>query len=290
MAVNASKKGADNMARLAPPRVMGLGDAIKHQAKPCHIHSIAGDAGDAIGAGAIDWWHSGETAIPYDDAVALMEAQAHAIRAGSAREAIWLLEHQPVYTGGRSSQPKDLHLATTATTNPTPAMHAGIPIRHSNRGGQWTYHAPGQRVVYIMLDVLRYGGDVRAFVRGIETWGIATLAQFGIKGVRRPGLPGIWVENQARGTMDKIIAIGIRLTRWVSWHGMAINVRPEVLAGFAGIVPCGVRDGGVTCLGDLMADSDKESGGEGDNSLLMQQLDTALMASFAESLGRLARP
>lgn len=284
MAVNASKKETHPVSPL-----MGLGDAMKHR---CHIDSVAGDVG------GVDWWHSGETAIPYDHALAVMEAQARAIRTGSAREAIWLLEHQPVYTGGRSSQAKDLHLATTDTdtTNTMPAdIATPIPIRQSNRGGQWTYHAPGQRVVYIMLDVLRYGGDVRAFVRGIEAWGIATLAQFGVSGVRRPGLPGIWVENQGRGGMDKIIAIGIRLTRWVSWHGMAINVRPEVLAGFAGIVPCGVRDGGVTCLGDLISDNDSDSEnstgeGGGDSALLMQQLDTALMASFAESLGRLARP
>lgn len=264
----ASKKLVADMP--SPPRmppVPGLAEAAQAWGVACRIRQHPAAPANT----GINWWHSDGNGVAYDDAVQLMEAQVRAIRNGSGGEAVWLLQHQPVYTGGRSADSGDV-LATTSLA----------PIRHSNRGGQWTYHAPGQRVIYIMLDVAKYGHDVRAFVRAIEEWGIVALASFGIKGRRRSGLPGIWLAKSGDGKddeLEKIAAIGIRLSRWVSYHGMAINVSDEVLAGFAGIVPCGVADAGVTSLSRTT--HNKNSTG------LMQQLDTALMASFAHTIGRL---
>ena len=176
---------------------------------------------------------------PYEPLLAEMQACATAIRQNAAAEAVWLLEHEAVYTGGTSAKPHDLL---------TPG---NVPISHVGRGGQWTWHGPGQRVAYVMLDLSRRGQDVRALVHGLESWIIASLAAFDIAGQRRDGLPGIWVKNgKSNSGFDKIAAIGIRISRWVSWHGIAINLDPD-LAAFDAIVPCGVHDGGVTSFADL---------------------------------------
>ena len=187
---------------------------------------------------------------PYPQAVAAMEARAAAIAAGQADEAVWLVEHPPLYTAGTSAQPADLL---------TPDRFA---VFESGRGGQYTYHGPGQRVAYVMLDLKRRRPDVRAFVVALEDWLIATLWAFHVRGERREDRVGVWVRRPERGAdaEDKIAAIGIRLRRWVSFHGISLNVEPD-LTHFSGIVPCGVRDHGVTSLVDLglpvtMADAD----------------------------------
>ena len=176
---------------------------------------------------------------PYGPVIEGMQAHVGAIRQAGASEAIWLLEHAPVYTGGTSARKADL-----LTPGNVPTITVG-------RGGQWTWHGPGQRVVYVMLDLVKRGQDVRALVQALEGWIIACLDDFGIAGDRRPGLPGIWVAagNSASG-YDKVAAIGIRISRWVSWHGLAINLDPDLTA-FDAIVPCGVNDGGVTSLARL---------------------------------------
>lgn len=200
-------------------------------------------------------WITSEGLTGYEAAVAAMERRAEAIRAGHADEAIWLVEHPPLYTAGTSARPEDL-------TDPD-----RFPVHHTRRGGQFTYHGPGQRVAYAMLDVARRGHDVRRFVRDLEDWVIATLAEFNVKGERREGRVGVWVTRPEKPPLpdgtprdDKIAAIGIRIRRWVSFHGLSINVDPD-LSHFEGIVPCGVRGHGVTSLVDLglpvtMADVD----------------------------------
>lgn len=191
----------------------------------------------------------------YAETLAAMEARVAAIQQGQAPEAIWLLEHPPLYTAGTSAKPADL-------VDP-----GRFPVHPVGRGGQYTYHGPGQRVLYVMLDVGRREKDVRCFVRHLENWVIAALAEFNVKGEIRPGRVGVWVTRPdkprlADGTLaeDKIAAIGIKLRRWVSFHGISINVEPD-LSHFSGIVPCGIRDHGVTSLVDLglpvtMADLD----------------------------------
>ncbi len=198
---------------------------------------------------------------PYLETVAAMEARAAAIAEGRADEAIWLLEHPPLYTAGTSAKPADL-------TDPD-----RFPVYPAGRGGQYTYHGPGQRVIYCMLDVGKRGRDVRCFVRDLERWVIATLAEFNVRGEIRPGRVGVWVTRPDRPgpdgkpTEDKIAAIGIKLRRWVSFHGISINVEPD-LSHFEGIVPCGIRDHGVTSLVDLGL------------PVTMADLDAALMATF----------
>lgn len=181
----------------------------------------------------------------YAATLAAMETRAEAIARGEAAEAIWLLEHPPLYTAGTSARPEDL-------TDP-----GRFPVHQVGRGGQYTYHGPGQRVVYVMLDVGARGRDVRCFVRAMENWVIAALAEFNVRGEIRPGRVGVWVTRPDRpatpdGTMaeDKIAAIGVKLRRWISFHGISINVEPD-LSHFSGIVPCGIRDHGVTSLVDL---------------------------------------
>ena len=200
-------------------------------------------------------WITSEGLTDYRAAEAFMEARAEAIARGTAPEAIWLVEHPPLYTAGTSANPADLV---------DPERFEVFPTR---RGGQYTYHGPGQRVVYVMLDVGARGRDVRAFVRSLEAWVIATLAEFGVKGEIREGRVGVWVTRPEKPPApdgspreDKIAAIGIRLRRWVSFHGLSINVEPD-LDHFSGIVPCGIREHGVTSLADLglpveMADVD----------------------------------
>lgn len=207
-------------------------------------------------------WIFSENPVPYAEALAFMEARVAAIAAGTAGEALWFLEHPPLYTAGTSARPEDL-------TDPD-----RFPVFVAGRGGQYTYHGPGQRVVYVMLDLNRRGRDVRCFVRALERWVIAALAEFGVTGHIREGRVGVWVERPEKGRAadgtpreDKIAAIGVKLRRWVSFHGISINVEPD-LEHFSGIVPCGIREHGVTSLVDLGL------------PVSMDDLDAALRASF----------
>jgi lipoyl(octanoyl) transferase len=186
-------------------------------------------------------WRLGEGLIPYDEALAVMEQRAGEIAAGTAPELAWLIEHPPLYTAGTSAKPTDL-------------IEARFPVHQTGRGGQFTYHGPGQRVAYLMLDLRHRGSDVRRYVATLEEWMIRTLAAFNIRGERREDRVGVWVRRPEKGEdrEDKIAAIGIRVKRWVSLHGVALNVEPE-LSHFQGIVPCGVSGQryGVTSLVDL---------------------------------------
>lgn len=198
----------------------------------------------------------------YRTAEAWMEARASAIAAGEAEECIWLVEHPPLYTAGTSAKAEDL-------TEPD-----RFPVYPTRRGGQYTYHGPGQRVAYVMLNVAARGRDVRCFVRQLENWVIATLDQFNLRGEIRPGRVGVWVQRPEKPAQvdgspaeDKIAAIGIRLRKWVSFHGISINVEPN-LSHFGGIVPCGIADHGVTSLVDLGL------------PVTMDDVDLALRATF----------
>lgn len=210
---------------------------------------------------AVDWRTSAEP-VAYPEALAFMEARAKAIAEGEAGELVWLLEHPPLYTAGTSAKPADL------------VAPDRFPVYAAGRGGQYTYHGPGQRVAYVMLDVRRRGGDVRAFVRDLEGWLIDTLAVFGVVGERRADRVGVWVRRPERGPEieDKIAAIGIRLRRWISFHGISLNVAPD-LEHFSGIVPCGVTQHGVTSLADLGVRAS------------MSDVDRALRAAFERRFG-----
>ena len=190
-----------------------------------------------------------------------MEDRVAAVRDGTERELIWLLEHPPLYTAGTSARAEDL-LAPNQ-----------FPVHRSGRGGQYTYHGPGQRIVYVMLDLRRRGADIRCFVHDLEEWVIQALARFSVTGERREGRVGIWVDRGS-GREDKIAAIGMRVRRWVSYHGISINVEPD-LSHYAGIVPCGIGEQhlGVTSLVDL------------GYPVTMADLDAALMATFGEVFG-----
>jgi lipoyl(octanoyl) transferase len=211
-------------------------------------------------------WLRSPGVVAYPAAVAAMEAHADAVSRGEAPELIWLIEHPPLYTAGTSAREADLLDA------------GGLPVYRTGRGGQFTFHGPGQRVVYLMLDLSRRGRDVRAFVRAIEAWLIESLALLGVAGACRAGRTGIWVPRPelGEGREDKIAAIGIRVRRWVSLHGLSVNVDPD-LARFAGIVPCGVRDQGVTSLAAL----GRQAG--------MAELDRALLATFSRHFGGVAK-
>ena len=192
-------------------------------------------------------WQTAAAPVPYPVAIEAMRTQVAAIRAGAAPERVWLLEHPSLFTAGTSARPQDLF-------NPL-----GFPAYEAGRGGQWTYHGPGQRVAYVMLDLQRPHGavparDVRAFVAGLEAWLIRTLAEFGVRGELRTGRVGVWVADPATGGDRKIAALGVRLTRWVSWHGVSLNIDPD-LGHFDGIVPCGIREHGVTSLRALGVDA-----------------------------------
>ena len=210
-------------------------------------------------------WEIADGFTPYPEAIASMEASIRAIRAGEAAERVWFVEHPPLYTAGSSAKPEDLEDATR------------FPTFAAGRGGQWTYHGPGQRVAYVMLDLDRPHGtvparDLRAYVQGLEEWLILTLDCFNIRGERRAGRVGIWVDDRAAGTEAKIAAIGVRVTRWVTWHGVAVNLEPA-LDHFAGIVPCGIREYGVTSLHALGI------------VVSMAELDAALAASWVRVFG-----
>jgi lipoyl(octanoyl) transferase len=201
-------------------------------------------------------WQVSERPVDYAPAVEAMEARVEAIRAGAAPELVWLLEHPPLYTAGTSARVSDLL---------EPQL---LPVHRTGRGGQYTYHGPGQRVGYVMLDLRRRGADVRAYVQGLEEWLIRTLAGFGVKGERRTGRVGIWVA-EAGGRESKIAAIGVRIRHWVTLHGIALNVDPD-LGHYRGIVPCGISEHGVTSLARLGVRPD------------MPAVDRALRESFAE--------
>jgi lipoyl(octanoyl) transferase len=214
------------------------------------------------GVGTVEWQVS-ESPVPYPDAVAAMEARVAAIAARQAPELVWLLEHPPLYTSGTSGNAADL-------------LDARFPIFATGRGGQLTYHGPRQRVAYVMLDLKRRQPDVRAYVAGLEEWIIRSLAALEVKGERREHRVGVWVRRPDKGPgfEDKIAAIGVRLRRWVSFHGVAVNVAPD-LTHFAGIVPCGVADPrfGVTSLADL------------GHAATMVDVDAALRPAFEEVFG-----
>ena len=208
-------------------------------------------------------WRTEPGLLAYPAALASMQARTAAIRAGTAAELVWLVEHPPLYTAGTSADPADL-------ANPD-----GLPVFAAGRGGQWTYHGPGQRTAYVLLDLARPHGrvpprDIKAFVGALEEWLIRALARLGVRGERREGRVGIWVARD--GTEEKIAAIGVRLTRWVSWHGVALNVAPD-LTHFAGIVPCGIRDHGVTSLAALGVPA------------TLPEADAALRAAWPEAFG-----
>ncbi len=210
-------------------------------------------------------WAVSRAPVSYPAATAFMEARAAEIRAGAAGELVWLLEHPPLFTGGTSAKPEDLF-------NPQ-----GFPVFKSSRGGQYTYHGPGQRVAYAMLDLERRGKDIRAFVNALETWLIDALAVFNVKGERRDGRVGVWVDRTRPGGArreDKIAAIGVRVRRWVSFHGISLNVEPD-LSHFGGITPCGINEPGlgVASLVDLGL------------PVVMEEVDAALKGAFEEVFG-----
>ena len=214
------------------------GDKARHNGYPMGMNGQ-----DLHNTRAPATWVVAQDRVDYEDAVAAMHARVAAIYDGTASECVWLLEHPPLFTAGVSAKPNDLR---------APDM---FPVYKSERGGEYTYHGPGQRVAYLMLDLRTRGRDLRAFVRDVEQWVIDTLAAFNVKGERREGRVGVWVDRTRPGgplREDKIAAIGIRVRRWVSFHGVSINVEPE-LDHFGGIVPCGISDQGlgVTSLVDL---------------------------------------
>lgn len=210
---------------------------------------------------AVEWAVS-STHVPYEAAVAAMEARVAAIAAGEAGEMVWLLEHPPLYTAGVSARDGDL-------------LDAGrFPVHRTGRGGQFTYHGPGQRVAYVMLDLTARGRDVRAFVRNLEQWLIGGLDAFGVRADVREGRVGVWVERKGPGWSreDKIAAIGVKVRKWVSFHGISLNVEPD-LDHFGGIVPCGIQEHGVTSLVDLGVPA------------TMDEADAALKTAFRARFG-----
>lgn len=216
-------------------------------------------------------WIMAHAPVGYAEALEFMEDRVAQIAAGRADEAVWLLEHPPLYTAGTSARPEDL-------TDPD-----RFPVFEAGRGGQYTYHGPGQRVAYVMLDLNRRDRDVRKFVCALEDWVIATLADFNVRGERRAGRVGVWVTRPDKapnpdGSVreDKIAAIGVKLRRWISFHGISINLEPD-LSHFEGIVPCGIREHGVTSLVDLGL------------PVTMADLDAALVSRFDEIFGDLTK-
>lgn len=208
-------------------------------------------------------WRISEAPVPYPEALASMEARVADIRAGRASELVWLLEHPPLYTAGTSARPQDL------------LQPMRFPVHVAGRGGQYTYHGPGQRVAYVMLDLRARRQDVRRFVSDLEEWVIRTLGRFNVKGERRADRVGVWVARPGRE--DKIAAIGVRIRHWVSFHGISINVEPD-LSHYDGIVPCGIANHGVTSLVDLGL------------PVTMTDLDVALAETFDEVFGAPVRP
>ena len=230
-------------------------------------NDLAGDAPESHllpGVETIDdiEWRASERRVPYEEALAFMEGRAAAIREGVAPECIWLLEHPPLFTAGTSADPSEL-------TNP---QH--FPVYEAGRGGRYTYHGPGQRVGYVMLDLERRGKDIRCFVHALEGWVIDALGDLGVSAHRADGRIGIWVGEGREEA--KIGALGVRVKRWVTLHGFAINVTPD-LSHFGGIVPCGISEFGVTSLAEL------------GKQMSLTRVDAALKGSFPSFLKRLER-
>ena len=215
---------------------------------------------------AIVDWAISDTPVPYETAIAVMEDRIERIAAGTAPELIWLLEHPPIYTAGTSARLTDL------------LQPDRFPVYETGRGGQYTYHGPGQRIAYVMLDLRVRGRDVRSLITLLEDWIISTLATFNVKGEVRADRVGVWVRRPEQGedAEDKIAAIGLRLRRWISFHGLSLNVEPD-LEHFSGIVPCGVSRHGVTSLADLGL------------ILSMTDVDMALEAAFERVVGPMRR-
>ena len=209
-------------------------------------------------------WRISDVPVAYPESLAFMETRIAQVRHGSAPECVWLLEHPPLYTAGASADPREL-------LDPE-----RFPVFHAGRGGRYTYHGPGQRIAYVMLDLDHRGRDIRAFVGRLEEWAIVALARVGVRGVRRPGHIGVWVDLGAHGGRPgedaKIAAIGVRVRRWVSYHGLAINVDPD-LSHFDGIVPCGIADRRTTSLLDLGI------------TATTADVDSALMGTFGSVFG-----
>jgi len=209
-------------------------------------------------------WNISDALVEYERAVAEMERRVAAIRAGTAPELVWLLEHPPLYTAGTSARDADL------------LEPGSLPVHRTGRGGQYTYHGPGQRVAYVLLDLKRRGTDVRCFVAGLEEWMIRTLARFNVRGERRAGRVGIWID-EGGGRESKIAAIGVRVRQWVTYHCVALNVDPD-LAHYRGIVACGIREHGVTSLAAQGI------------AVGMAEVDAALKASFEPAFAATCRP
>jgi len=212
-------------------------------------------------------WRIADAPVPYEQAIAEMELRIAAIRDGTASELVWLLEHPPLYTAGTSARPQDL-------LDPS-----RLPVHRTGRGGQYTYHGPGQRIAYVMLDLEKWGRDVRCHVWQLEEWVIATLARFNVRGERRDGRVGVWIAGrpgEQGGREEKIAAIGVRVRRWVTYHGLALNVDPD-LKNYRGIVPCGIDPAlsghGVTSLARLGITAS------------IAEVDIALRATFGEVFG-----
>lgn len=208
-------------------------------------------------------WEVASALVPYPEALADMESRAAAIAVGAAEERVWLLEHPPLYTAGTSAKPADL------------LSPDRFPVFAAGRGGQYTYHGPGQRVAYVQLDLSRRGKDIRCYVSALEQWIIRSLADFGVAGEVRTGRVGVWVAGPD-GQENKIAALGVRVRKWVTLHGISINVSPD-LSHFSGIIPCGIRQQGVTSMASLGA------------SGTMADLDASLMRHFPSVLERLAK-
>jgi len=240
---------------------------------PAPTRPLAGGRGSVDFAGMTQpEWCISDGPVPYLEALQTMEARVAGIRAGRERELVWLLEHPPLYTAGTSARPVDL------------LQPARFPVHIAGRGGQYTYHGPGQRVVYVMLDLRARGCDVRRFVSSLEDWTMRSLARFGVTAERRDGRVGVWVTRpdkpplpDGRPREDKIAAIGVRIRHWVSFHGLSINVEPD-LSHYGGIVPCGIADHGVTSLVDLGL------------PVTLADLDAALAATFDEAFSPGVRP
>ncbi|HEV7345335.1 MAG TPA: lipoyl(octanoyl) transferase LipB [Devosia sp.] len=231
-------------------------EALTGSAENCEISNklIRNDARP------VQWIISAEP-VSYPLALETMQARAAAIAAGEAEEAVWLLEHPPLYTAGTSAAPEDL-------------LSDRFPVFAAGRGGQYTYHGPGQRVAYVMLDLTQRGRDIRCLVQGLESWVIDTLAAHNIAGERRDGRIGVWVERPDKGSSreDKIAAIGVRVSKWITFHGISLNVMPD-LDHYDGIVPCGITDQGVTSFEDL------------GQLVSMSEVDSVLRAAFERRFG-----
>lgn len=230
-------------------------------ARPCSVQSrlMRPDGAPAD-------WIIAPGPVEYPDALQAMRERAADIARGVAQEAVWLVEHPPLYTAGTSARPEDL------------VSPDRFPVYEAGRGGQYTYHGPGQRVVYVMLDLRERGRDIRCLVNGLEGWVIDTLAMFNIVGERREGRVGVWVRrpDKGPGREDKIAAIGVRVSKWVTYHGISLNIFPD-LSHYDGIVPCGISDQGVTSFEDL------------GQLVSMEEVDSALRRAFERRFGPVAR-